>query len=354
MALISIIVPVYNTEPYLEQCLNSLVNQSLKDIEIIVVDDGSPDKSFEIYNKFAASDPRVKIIRKENAGVSEARNTGMDMATSSFFMFVDSDDWMPLNGCEILYNEYLRTKADLVVADVYKVVDGKIKRCDVFKNPFTTEDPDFIKKYQKSCIGYCYNPDPAIKWNIAGLGSPWNKLYNKRIIEEHNLRFDPYVKGIYDDNLFTLHYLMHVNRVTYVKEPVYYYKTVSGSLTEGYKKNLMEINSRIFQRINEFIEETGDVDFYKEAFYVYVIRSLSRAMQRYIFSPDNEKSKHEKYAELKQILKTEPYYTAVRKVDFFKLMNTHKTVVICARLKSPRLMLFCMNTKKSILIMRRR
>lgn len=352
MALISIIVPVYNTEKYLEQCLDSLVNQTFKDIEIIVVDDGSPDKSFEIYNKFSAKDSRVRTIRKENAGVSEARNTGMDMASGEFFMFVDSDDWMPLDGCEILYDEYLRTKADLVVADVYKVIDGQVKRCDVFKEAFTTCDPDFIKQYQKACIGYCYNPNPATKWNIAGLGSPWNKLYSSRIIRDNNLRFDPYVKGIYDDNLFSLHYLMHVKKLSYVKKPVYYYKTVSGSLTEGYKKNLMDINSRIFKKINEFAEEMGDTEYFREAFYVYVIRSLSRAMQRYFFSVDNEKSMSEKCAELKSILRSEPYRTAIREVEFNKLMNTHKTVVMCARLNAPRLMLFCMRAKNTALRLR--
>lgn len=346
MPKMSVIVPVYNVERYIDKCLDTLVNQTLKDIEIIVVDDGSPDNSSEIYNRYAAMDERVKIIKKKNAGVSEARNTGMEAATGEFFMFVDSDDWLPLDGCEILYNQYEKTHADMILADAYIVTDGVTKKNDIFNEEFTTKNTDFFKAYQKSCIGYCYNPKPATKWNIPGLGSPCNKLFKSSIIKEHNLRFDPYVKGIYDDNLFTLHYLMHIKSLSYVKKPVYYFRLVSGSLTQGYKANTLDINSRIFERINDFMEETGNKEYYLEAFYVYVIRRFSKSMNVYFFANNNTKPKKEIFRELKQVMNSEPYKTAIKKVDINRLLGNHKVVVTMARLNSPRLMWFCLKMKR--------
>jgi glycosyltransferase involved in cell wall biosynthesis len=348
MPKISIIVPVYNVEKFLKKCLDSLVNQTLKDIEIIVVDDGSPDDSHVIYEEFASRDSRIKIIKKENAGVSEARNTGMDVASGEFLMFVDSDDWMPLDGCEILYNEYLNTGADMILADVYIASNGNISKNDIFKEAFSTEKTDFFRSYQKACIGYSYNPFPAVKWNIPGLGSPWNKLFKRSIIQLNKLRFDPYVKGIYDDNLFTLHYLMHIKSFSYVKRPVYYFRIVTGSLTQGFKENTLDINSRIFDRINQFMNETGNPEYFREAFYVYVIRRLSKSMNVYFFALNNKKSNKEKYAELNNVLKSEPYRTAIKKVQIGKLLNNHKVVVVMARLGSPRLIHFCLNVKRKL------
>lgn len=346
MPKISVIVPVYNVERYIDKCLDTLVNQTLKDIEIIIVDDGSPDKSSDIYNKYVSRDERVKIIKKMNAGVSEARNTGMEAATGELFMFVDSDDWLPLDGCEILYDQYKKTQADMILADAYIVTDGRVKKNDVFCEAFTTEDKDFFKAYQKACIGYCYNPKPAIKWNIPGLGSPWNKLFKSSIIKEHNLRFDPFVKGIYDDNLFTLHYLMHIRSLSYVKKPVYYFRLVSGSLTQGYKANTLEINSRIFERINDFMEETGKREYYLEAFYVYVIRRFSKSMNVYFFADNNEKTKKEAFEELRKTINEEPYRSAIKYVDKKKLLGNHKVVVALARMKSPLLIYICLMIKR--------
>ena len=348
MPKISIIVPVYNVEQYLEKSLDSFVNQTMTDIEIIVVDDGSPDESYKIYERFAENDPRIKIIKKTNAGVSEARNTGLEHATGEFVMFADSDDWMELNCCESMYAEQQRTDADMVLADVIVVTNGVPKYTMIFEKAFTTEDPEFFKQYQKTCIGYSYNPLPAGKWKTPGMGSPWNKLFRKSIIDENGLRFDPYVKGIYDDNLFTLHYLMHIKKLSYIQVPVYDFRLVEGSITQSYKANTLDINRRIFERINDFMDETGDREFFEEAFYVYVIRRLSKSMNVYFFANNNTKPKKEIYAELKNVLKSDPYKKALSKVKLSRLLNNHKVVCVIGRLGSPRLMELALKAKRRL------
>lgn len=112
MPKISIIVPVYNVEKYIAQCLDSIIKQTFRDIEVIVIDDGTQDNSAEIYQKYMEMDSRIKIIKKRNEGVAEARNTGIEHATGECLMFIDSDDWMEKDGCEILYKAY--EKAGLI------------------------------------------------------------------------------------------------------------------------------------------------------------------------------------------------------------------------------------------------
>lgn len=340
MAKISIIVPVYNVEKYLEKCLKSLVRQTMSDIEIIIVDDGSPDNSERIYRKYEKQDNRIKIIKKQNAGVSMARNTGIEYATGEWLMFVDSDDWMELDGCETLYKEAELNGADMVVADTYVVKEEKRGYIKVFSNEYVFENREMIRKYEVACVGYGYNPMPTGKHNITGIGSPWNKLFKRSIVERENLRFDPYVLGIYDDNLFVLNYLVHCKKISYVSAPVYDYRIISGSLTKGYKKNTLQINDRIFQRIHEFVEkfEKDYMEEFEKAFYIYVIRRLDAALGAYFFSDKNEKKFVAKLKELKKVINTEPYKTAIKNVDVNLLIKrTHEYTCKAARINSPSL-----------------
>lgn len=346
MPKISIIVPVYNMEKFLEKSLKSFVEQTLTDIEIVVVDDGSKDESYKIYNKFAESDPRVKIIKKENAGVSEARNTGIEQATGEFVMFADPDDWMEPDCCEVMLKEQNKSNADMVLADVIVVKNGTPLTWHIFNKEFTTSDPLFIKQYQKTCIGYSFNPLPAVKWKTPGLGSPWNKLFKKSIIDEFNLRFDPYVKGIYDDNLFTLHYLLHTKTLSYIQVPVYNYLLVTSSITRSYKANSLDISNRIYKRINDFIDVTGDREYFEEAFNIYVVRRFVRLLDVYFCAGNNPKPTKEKLNEMKDVLNSEPYKTAFRSVPLNMLLTNHKIVSILVKIGSPRLIDFCVRMKR--------
>lgn len=335
MPKISIVVPVYNVEQYIKKCLESLVRQTFKDIEIIIIDDGSPDESYKIYEQYADRDDRIKIIKKKNEGVSEARNTGIQNASGDFLMFVDSDDWMEPDGCEILYNEYLKNKADLVVADAHTVTNGKKYINRIFLRDFVTDSRDFIRQYQAACIGYGYNPMPADKTNVSGLGSPWNKLYSRKIIVDNNLKYDPYVKGIYDDNLFTLYYLSAIHKVSYVAKPIYNYRIVTQSLTQSFKANSLEISSRIFEKIQEFIKKQEEPQFFEKPFYMYVIRRLSAELSVYYFCRQNGKKFSEQKKELKTMLEKEPYATALKNVEADKLMFAHKLTYYTAKMNWP-------------------
>ncbi len=134
---VSVIVPVYKAEKYIHRCLGSLVNQTLHDIEIILVDDGSPDNSRKICDDYAAKDNRIKVIHKENGGVSSARNAGIKAATGEYSIHCDPDDWVELTAYEKLYNKAKETDADMVVCDYYAVTNGNV--CVVCETDFCND-----------------------------------------------------------------------------------------------------------------------------------------------------------------------------------------------------------------------
>ena len=136
MPKVSIISPMYNVEKYLKKCLESYVNQTLIDIEIILVDDGSPDNSGKIADEYAKRDSRIRVIHKKNAGVSAARNDGLSIAKGEYVIFCDSDDWMNENACEILYSAAKKNNADISIADVYMAYSNKNIAVQFYKDQF--------------------------------------------------------------------------------------------------------------------------------------------------------------------------------------------------------------------------
>lgn len=125
MPKISIIVPVYNVEKYLEKCVRSILAQTFTDFELILVDDGSPDSSGAMCDQFAEQDQRVKVIHKENGGLSDARNAGIEIATGEYLGFVDSDDYIADDMYELLYTNIVKEDADLSICGIYDVYEGK-------------------------------------------------------------------------------------------------------------------------------------------------------------------------------------------------------------------------------------
>lgn len=331
---ISVIVPVYNAEQYVSKCIESLLCQTFGNFEILLINDGSTDTSAEICRRYVCQDSRVKLFEQENQGVCSARNKGLDVASGELITFVDSDDWMESNGLEILFNQYKATNADLIVADM-AFVEGKNKRnIRIFDKAFTTEDKNWIDKYEMACIGYGYNPNPGTRMNIVGLGSMGNKLYKTGIIEKYKLRFDPYTLGIYEDNLFVLNYLEKIQKVTYISKVVYNYRKVANSNSRGFKPKTLEINKRIFEKITEFIKQykKENADDYYKALYIYIIRRLAGSLNVYFFSKDNPRGFIDRLNELQSVICSEPYYTAIQKVDW-RLLNpkNHRITWLTAR-----------------------
>ncbi len=210
MSKISIIVPVYNVENYLEECVNSLVNQTFKDIEIILVDDGSTDSSGEMCERYAQQDDRIIVLHQVNQGQSAARNRGVERSSGEYILFVDSDDYITLDACEALILEAEKTGADIVTGDILNEAD-KLKNEENFRK--LAKENVAIKgtEYLKMAL-------QANAYDIV----PWIRIVRKKYLEQNGIQFK---EGCYyEDQLYTLQLLTSGCTVCKIRFPFYYYR----------------------------------------------------------------------------------------------------------------------------------
>ena len=205
MIKVSVIIPVFNTEKYINKCLSSLVNQTLDDIEIICVNDGSTDNSLEIIEKIANKDARIKIINQEHKKQGAARNAGLKIAEGEYIGFVDSDDWIDLNYYEMLYNTAKKYDADIALATNVRIGNGKTK-----KRLEITEEKTAVTLQEKIDIG-----------NQVKNPCPTNKIYRHSMLKENNIIWQ---EGVYcEDKLFTIQAIYYANKIVTVPDVNYYY-----------------------------------------------------------------------------------------------------------------------------------
>jgi glycosyltransferase involved in cell wall biosynthesis len=214
---ISIIVPIYNVEKYLEKCISSLLDQSFTDFELILVNDGSPDNCGKICDDFKEKDSRIKVIHLENGGVCRARNKGMELATGDFYVFVDSDDWVEKDFMKD-FVDHIEDDETLIIQDCNRDNDEKSETHFFgFQNKSFVLKEDFGKLFHENAH---YVPG----------GYPWNKLYSAKIIKENNLQFDPAIK-LADDEKWNFEYLVHIKKLKFVENANYHYIYNPGSIS---------------------------------------------------------------------------------------------------------------------------
>ena len=240
MPKVSIVVPVYNVEQYLEKCIGSLAEQTLHDIEIICINDGSSDKSCEILEKFAKNDKRIIVIDKENCGLASARNTGLETATGEFIGFVDSDDWIDPEFYEKLYKAACETGAEIAAAGILRKNDKKQKVRLNFKE-------------QKI---YTTFEDKVNAMDTINSPSVWNKIYKREFTERIGLKFQDV--RYYEDGYYTINALYYSNKLVTVPDVKYYYFINPTSIVKSRKtekKTSDKINARVY--CVNFVREKG-------------------------------------------------------------------------------------------------
>lgn len=331
MPKISIIVPCYNVEKYLEKCLDSLTGQTLQDIEIIPVDDGSPDSSGAICDRYAQKDSRVKPIHKKNGGVSAARNDGLVAATGDYVFFCDGDDWMPSDACQLLWEEAEKTDADVIFGDIWRSWDERDEYMRLFDRSFCTTDREFIRELIRTNFYYTYCPSVPTEDPADGCyGGPWNKIVKRRLLLDADIRFDLRVKGIYDDVLYSAYVLAEATTVAYIGKPVYNYRQVANSMTHVFKKNILEINECIFDSWEEFLCRYDTNEQWQTAYYANVLRRLDHAVQVYFMTKANPAPKRERKKALSALVRTEPYRSAAKEAEKSRLTRRHRVLASMA------------------------
>ena len=220
MLKVSIIVPIYNAEKYLRKCINSILEQTFKNFEVVLVDDGSTDNSANICDEYAARDDRVVVIHKGNGGVSSARNTGLNIACGEYIIFVDSEDYVSKNMIEKMVDKI--DDADMVISSIKLRLDGKERDCCVSDGEYSPRD--IIENY---CTGVV--PGMCIE-------GPYCKLFKANIIKAENIEFDESIK-LCEDILFNIQYIMQCNKINMYDELIYFHmKENENSLSLKYRE----------------------------------------------------------------------------------------------------------------------
>jgi len=245
--LVSIIVPVYKVEEYIDKCIKSILTQSLVDIEIIMVDDGSPDNCGDIADSYAKEDSRVKVVHKKNGGLSSARNAGIDVATGEYIGFVDSDDWIEPNMMETMYNAAKQEEADLVICNYRRIYDDRVEDNYLKLQDETIElNKIGINEYFSE---YFF---PYIHGHEA-----WNKIYKREIIENNKLKFEKNIDVFSEDMLFNLDVLCHVDKICSVNLTLYNYLQRENSIMNLPRTNFINQYCTLFEKFKLHAQAAG-------------------------------------------------------------------------------------------------
>ncbi|MBT0759438.1 glycosyltransferase [Campylobacter lari] len=273
--LVSVIVPVYNVEKYLRQCLDSIVNQTLQEIEIILIDDGSTDSSGTICDEYAAMDSRIVLIHKENAGLGAAYNTGLEIAKGEYIGFVESDDWVELNMFEELYNKAREFDVDVVKS--------------LYTNNYIDKSPRIVNKFHN-----CNYNNTVIVNNFYcpqyyhGHVSHWSAIYKKELIGKNKLNFRETPGASCQDVSFAFLTFIYAKNIFIYTKSFYNYRedSIGSSKTKGYKIALASLNVR--QYIRSIIEEKNLSKQYRELEAKKIYQALTN--DYYFRTPFNKKT----------------------------------------------------------------
>lgn len=285
MTKISIIIPIYNVEKYLDRCMESLLGQTLKDIEIIMVDDGSPDRCPQMCEEYAQKDSRIKVIHKSNAGLGYARNSGLEVATGEFVAFIDSDDYVDTSMFETLYKEALKTHADAVFC-AYQIHDKNRDGEILFSKQKLLHGKEIIN-YIADMIA-----SPAeIKEERMECMSAWNGIYKKKILDEENIRFMSEREIVSEDIVFNVDFLKGCNCIALVPQPLYYYCINGNSLSQTFKESKFGGIVRLYQSLINRTAEFESVEMKKRCLRLLAEYTLGQINDLFLSSLSLKKKK---------------------------------------------------------------
>lgn len=303
--LFSVIIPIYNVENYVEKCINSVIGQNYENIEILLINDGSKDNSQLICEKKAKEDSRVRVINKQNGGLSSARNTGLDNATGDYILFLDGDDyWDDKEALFKINNKLKGSKADIVTFGLKKMFEdtGEIEET---KYVFNRENIDFSSK--KNILSY------LVKNNLY-ISSACNKVVKKSIIDKYNLRFED--KALSEDIEWSAKLLLYSNAIDVIESPFYIYRQRNHSITHTLKLINIEylvkhIETCIELCKNENIDYKNEYMGYVAYQYITLLVSLNSVEEKI---PSEMMKKIRDYSYLLK-------YDLIKRVHIFNLIN---------------------------------
>ncbi|MCR5666878.1 MAG: glycosyltransferase family 2 protein [Eubacterium sp.] len=311
---VSIIVPNYNNGAYIGTCLESLISQTYKQIEIICVDGHSEDQSVSVIREYMSRDARIKLYEVDNQGVSVSRNIGLDHAQGDYIMFVDADDWTDSDTIEQALEAMNRESADLVMWSYVREFDGNSLNKNIFEEDYLVFDQDEVQhKIHRRFIGLI-GEELAHVESADALCPVWGKLYKANLIKDHGIRFeDIRTIGTYEDGMFNLYVTKYATKIVYMQRYFYHYrKDNTASITSAYKPKLFKQWQNLFQIMKDYIQENHLPDEYEVARQNRIALSLLGQGLNLMIS---DLTKEQKIQKIKEILALEQYREAYERLD---------------------------------------
>lgn len=325
---ISVIVPVYNAEKYVAKSIESLMKQTLKEIEIILVDDGSKDNSGAICDEYAKKDERIIVVHKENGGLADARNAGMKVATGKYIMFLDADDLFETDSCENMYNMIEKTSSDYVIGN-YQMTEEDGTRY---------EKPAFdIEKYQD----FELNKHDFIKSFFVMNSTAWNKIYRRQFLLDNDITFK--VPSPSEDDYFTSLCYIKSNHGYYTSKVMYLYRNCPNSISKNCSLKYFKGINYAYTTIYESFKNNNEMNYYR---YVYAKKNAYLLCQLIDSELVNDSEKidclkdfewyfdlsdklkintvHESLREVMRLIKEKDYNNAI--IEMNKLKEYRKTL----------------------------
>lgn len=251
---ISIIVPVYNVEKYLRRCIESILSQTLKNYEVILINDGSSDSSGKICDEYVAKYDNFKVIHKKNAGLGYARNSGLEIACGKYIMFIDSDDYIKQNMIEEMYNGVINNNADTCIGGYCRI---KNNNEIVMKNALSgkvIEKNDIIDKLLIKMMGKLPNGSDYTEMSV------WKTLFSKEVIDKKNIRFPSEREMISEDIIFDIEYYTSCEKIYISENCGYCYCDNEGSLTMKYNEKRFNLQKKLLNTLNCILKERKLLD----------------------------------------------------------------------------------------------
>lgn len=315
---VSIIIPVYNTGEYLHKCIQSVLNQSLKNIELIIIDDGSTDNSGNICDEYAKKDHRVTVIHKKNEGVSIARDAGIMSAKGEYIGFVDSDDWIDKTMYEDMYNKAKEKNCGIVMCDARTIYDEK------------ESEADTIIQLNQSVLLDKKNIHPSLLTEVAG--SAWRCIYNRELLHGNNILFPAGLK-FSEDRIFNIYAFGYTEKVYYMKTSYYNRYIRKGSAVNKYYDKMMDIVLDARERIMNAIDIVWDGDEAYKYMYENQTICLSYAAINNAFYKDSPLNFRQSYAVVKDICSRQELISALKQLNRndlrAKLILNKQVMLLC-------------------------
>lgn len=306
---------MYNVEPYLKQCLDSVIGQTYRNLEILIIDDGSTDRSGEVCDEYAEKDNRIRVFHTENRGLSAARNLGIDKANGDYIAFLDSDDWFELDAIEITVREACRTEADIVCFRyVREYKDTSRKESSEYSEKKTFNGSEILKDY---CIGKTIS------------GAAWDKLYKKMIFSDVRFPDNRYFEDTATAHLF----LLRAKRVLCIPDILIHYRARVNGISRGHK--LKHVQDQWLSSIERFEGVSRISREYGDGQIGHCIGTIGKMWSWYSgFSKEEKK-------QARHLLESMKEFSSVHRNDVMKSSNVsrfYKIVCLCSLTTNPLMM----------------